>query len=223
VPNGYDTFVQAAAIVSGDPSDHSSLDLAALSSLVVSNREALQMVRTGLTQRCVAPPHYATNSYGAFSSNLLTQLPGLKSIAHTLAAEGRLAELENRPADAARSYVVCIRFGNEISRGGPMISRLVGIACENIGYQPLLRVLPELGSQQWADVAAKLEDIRLASVSWDEACQAERAHVRAVVPMPHHSLVAWWTIQPAKRKGQEKDNRVVAQLSLRSTELALRC
>ena len=71
------------------------------------------------------------------SPGCMNQLAGLKRLVQLLAAEGRLREMDNRLADAAQSYVDAIRFGNEMSRGGFVINRLVGIACEAIGYTPL--------------------------------------------------------------------------------------
>ena len=51
-----------------------------------------------------------TNNSGA-----LGDLASLKSLARVLAEEGRLAEMENRYSDAARSYLDASRFGNEMS------------------------------------------------------------------------------------------------------------
>jgi len=52
--------------------------------------------------------------------------------------------MENRPADATRSYVGAIRLGIETSRGGLIMDRLVGIACEGVGSIRLVELLPKL-------------------------------------------------------------------------------
>ena len=74
-----------------------------------------------------------------------------------MAAEGRLREIENRPADAARSYTDAIRFGNEMSRGGLLITRMVGIAIEGMGCQHLANVMPRLGREDARIVLGGLE------------------------------------------------------------------
>jgi hypothetical protein len=151
-----------------------------------------------------------------------SELASLKRLAFLLIAEGRLAEKENHPADAARSYVDCIRFGNELSRGGLMINRLVGIACEAIGYRPLLSVLPTLSAEEMAEVARRLDEIRRASVPWEEVWRAERRYVGRITRIPFASALATPLLWSSKRKAQQKDSRMVAQLSLLITELALR-
>src|SRR5438270_12491601 len=127
-PNGYDDFVKAGQAVLGTVWDFPTLDRDSLDALVSTNAEALGLLRLGLTRQCSMPTDSAlTNDAGRIS-----QLADMKQLVELLAAEGRLREIENRPADAARSYTDAIRFGNEMSRGGFLINRLVGIACESI-------------------------------------------------------------------------------------------
>jgi len=76
-------------------------------------------------------------------SGLGPELARLKVLARLLTDEGQLAEMENRYADAAQSYLDTIRLGNEMSRGGFIINRLVGIACEAIGDTPLSKTCAE--------------------------------------------------------------------------------
>ncbi len=51
-----------------------------------------------------------------------------------------------------------------MSRGGFIINRLVGIACEAIGDTPLTKLAPKLDSQEARPVIAELEQIDLARV-----------------------------------------------------------
>src|ERR1035437_9481334 len=109
-PNGYDDFIKAGEAVLGDVSDWPVLDHDSLRDLVSTNAEPLRLLRLGLTRQCVMPTDSAlTNNY-----NLLI---GMRRLAELLAAEGRLKEMENRPAEAAPSYVDALRYGNEMSRG----------------------------------------------------------------------------------------------------------
>jgi len=120
---------------------------------MLTNAEPLRLVRLGLTRACSFPTDSAITDF----SSALGDLGNLKRLVQLLVAEGRLAEIESQPADAARSYLDAIRFGNEISRGGFMINRLVGVACETIGGSPLARLAPGLNCDQSRTVIAELE------------------------------------------------------------------
>ncbi len=95
---------------------------------MLKNSEALKLVRTGLTQ-CVR----CRWTSSAPNPTYFTNLAVLKRLAHAITAEGRLAELENRPGEAAEAYLNVIRLGYAISRGGLIIDSLVGIAVRAIG------------------------------------------------------------------------------------------
>src|SRR5437667_8984647 len=135
--------------------------------------------------------------------------------------------MENRPADAAHTYTDAIRFGNEISRGGLLIHRLVGIACQASGGGPLSKLAPLLSCEQARPLVAELEKIDEARAPWDEVLQSERIFVReqlrasSVSPLSY--VTAWWMTRPAKKKAEDKNNKSVAHLRLLITELALRC
>lgn len=132
-PNGYDDFMKAAGLLTGDVSNASALDHDSLRALMSTNSESLRLLRLGLTRGCSMP----TDSAMTNMSGLLSDLANSKSLVRLFEEQGRLAEMENRYRDAAHSYVDAIRFGNEIGRGGFIINRLVGIACEMIGEHPL--------------------------------------------------------------------------------------
>src|SRR5262249_5698551 len=140
------------------------LDHDELRSFVVTNSEALRLLRVGLTRRCSVPTDSAIANFATTSGDLMA----LKSLARLLSAEGRLAEMENRPADAARSYIDSIRLGSEMSRGGFMINRLVGIACEGVGSIPLVKLVPKLMCEQARPLVAELEQIDGGTVAWRE-------------------------------------------------------
>src|SRR5689334_4036344 len=131
-PNGYDDLLRAGQFITGKIDDAPDLDHDKLHALVATNAEALRLLRVGLSHPCAAP----TEAQIANFANVSRDLISLKSLARLLSAEGRLAEMEDRPADSARSYLDAIRLGNEMSRGGLMMNRLVGIACEGVGSVP---------------------------------------------------------------------------------------
>jgi len=126
--------------------------------------QPLRRLRLGLTRRCAVPTDSALTNFKAMTSGL----DDMKLLAYLLAAEGRLAEMESRPADAALSYADTIHFGNEISRGGFIINRLMGIACEAIGFNRLVKVRTQLNPGQAKAAIAKLEKINGERVTWEE-------------------------------------------------------
>ena len=154
-PNGYDDLVRAGAAVRGSVRDFQTLDQAGLRDLVSTNAEALRLLRVGLARQCVMPMGSFLTNFAGMSRHW----GDMRGLVQLLAAEGRLREIDNRPADAARSYTDAIRFGNEMSRGGFLIARLNGITCEAIGCRALASVVPKLGREDARTVLEELERV----------------------------------------------------------------
>jgi len=220
-PNGYDDFRTAAAQLVGDPGNASTLDHDSLQALVSTNAESLRLVRLGLSRQCALP----ADSAMANVPGMLSQLADEKRLAQLLAAEGRLAEMDNRAADAARSYVDAIRFGNEISRGGFIIVRLVGVACEAIGQQPLTKLAPKLNPAEARQVMIDLEKVDQMGVTWAEILRNENRFAHYQLGKGLNPFV-WVVTRPqawrARRVAETRHKRIVAHLRLLTLELALR-
>jgi hypothetical protein len=107
-------------------------------------------------------------------SNVSRELTGWKSLVKLLVAEGQLAELEDGPPDAAQSYVDAIQFGIEISRGGLIIHRMMGIGCEGFGGSALAKLVPKLTCDQARPLVSRLEKIDETSITWEETSRNER-------------------------------------------------
>jgi hypothetical protein len=220
-PNGYDDLLRAGQVVAGKLDDINGLDHDGLRALVTINAEALSLLRVGLTRHCAIP----TEAQIANFANISVDLIGLKSLAKVLWAEGRLAETENRPADAARSYVDAIRLGTEMSRGGLMMNRLVGIACEGLGGARLVNLVPKLTCDQMRSVIAELEQIDNSTVTWREVLANENRFVRAQTgsyPNPIKLLSDLWQARSMRKASQERHDLAAAHLRLLTMELALR-
>jgi hypothetical protein len=220
-PNGYDDFLKASVALSGDVNNARTLEHDDLRALVSTNAESLRLLRLGLTRDCCLPTESAmTNLTG-----VLADLSNLKSVARLLEEEGRLAELENRNGDAAHSYVDVIRLGNEISRGGFVINRLVGIACEAIGATPLAKLVPKLKPDEARSAIAELQRMDEARVTWAEVQRNEDRFTRYQLSKQFNPITwvmtrlqGWRSIQRAKMK----HNKVIAHERLLLVELALR-
>jgi hypothetical protein len=223
-PNGYVDFFKAAALVTGDIL--SATNRENIQAALSANAEPLRLIRLGITRRCQMPMDSVALTNAASTVN---RLGDMKRLCQLLIMEGRLRELENQPGNAARSYADAISFGNEISRGGMLITRLVGIACETMGCRALAKVLPQIDGEDARLVVAELEGVDGGRVTWAEVMQDERYHCRLQLG-PRVNPILWvvYWIQTrfpnqAVRQGATKQILITTQERLLTGELALRC
>ncbi len=174
-PNGCDDFATAGALVQRDL-DYQILPEPDLRQLVSTNAMALKKLRAGLDHECRVRMEYSAD----FSKEFMATVVGNKALAWALMAEGRLAEMEHRTNEAARSYLDAIRLGHESARGGLLIHHLVGIACESMGAQKLAALVPALEAQECRAVIGQLESIAAKRESSDDTLRLERAWSRRV-------------------------------------------
>jgi hypothetical protein len=150
----------------------------------------------------------------------------LYRLANLLEAEGRLREIDQRLADALESYIDSLRLGNEMSRGGFVIHRLVGCACEADACIQLSRLAPTLGPKEARWLIAELERIDSATVPWDEVRRNEygfhQYHVRNGLNLITTAKVRWQG-RREMNQAEMRHNTLVAHLRLLAAELALRC
>jgi hypothetical protein len=106
----------------------------------------------------------------------------MKRLAQAFTAEGKLAEMENRPADAAKSYLDAVHFGNEATRGGVLIDQMVGMAVESIGTSHLINLADRLGAKSCRETAVALETLDSQRQTWDEVMQQENDWSRRTFP-----------------------------------------
>jgi hypothetical protein len=176
VPNGYDDFVAGAMKVSGNPTDFGQMSREQLAVLVSNNTEALRLFKRGVGEECLVPLHEFKND-----SNFTQQshLMEFRTVAQLIGAEGRLAELEGRTNDAARIYLNGIRFGQENCRGGLLITRMVGIACERVAMARLEALPDYLDTQNCRAVAQALESISEKEEPAQESVRQEETWMRS--------------------------------------------
>jgi hypothetical protein len=134
--------------------------------------------------------------------------------------------MQNRNADAAHSYLDAIRFGNEMSRGGFLINRLVGVSCEAIGGSPLAKLVPILKPDEARSVITALEKVDSARVTWEEVRRNENRFSRYQL-RKGYNLITWattrWPRWRSMHKDETKHRIIMAHERLLAAELALRC
>jgi hypothetical protein len=225
-PNGYEDFQRAIAARRGDPPDvqnaSSVQDVSPqdLRSYLEKNREALELVRLGLSRECRVPVEYSQ----AYAARLLPELSGFKGLTILLRAEGLLAEKENRLSDAAKSYLDAMRFAHELSRGGVQISALVGIACEAIGMNPLQQLRSSLKADDCQKTARALEQVILKQEDFKTILTREKAWGRRAAgwTYPMQYLFTARLMKPAHDKLQQKLKDRETRRKLLMTELSIR-
>lgn len=181
-PNGYIDFLKAGKSVVAMPllaNSPSAWKLEELRDLVSQNVEPLRLVHLGLSRECRVTTDFSTNA-ATYLGRHMPELASLKELCRVLTAEGRLAELEDRRSDAARSYLDAIRFGQESARGGLMIDKLVGLACEARAEDSLRGLINSLDAKQCREVIEGLELIRRRSESAENVLEQEKFYFRHV-------------------------------------------
>jgi hypothetical protein len=173
-PNGYDDFVKAGEMVKGNVVDYDKMGKEELAALVATNAEALKLLRLGLSRECREPTDFSQD----YIDKRVPEFTSFKQLVVLVCAEGRLAELDGHTNDAVDDYLDGIRFGVEFSRGGLLIAKLVGIACENIAMSSLQSLIKSLDADKCRDVAQALQTIDAREEPITETLQNEKLWVR---------------------------------------------
>lgn len=152
-PNGYDEIVRAGTSISNNFKAYKTMRLPQLRLLLGTNARAIAQGHAALKLDCRMhlewPPGSASNDAAAAPSNL----------ADAFAAEGLLAEMENRTQDALKDYLDIVRLGNQSSRGGFAADSLRGVAIEARGADLLQRLSIILDAKSCSEIAKTLQSV----------------------------------------------------------------
>jgi hypothetical protein len=166
-PNGYDDLLAAGQMLPFVEPDVPEMELRLL---IEENAGAFLLARAGLSKECQVPLQFSQE----WIHDHLPNLANLKKLAQAFAAEGTIAEADQRWGDAAGSYLDAVRLGNEIRRGGLLIDLLVGIACEAIGLSRIEKIVTELGPEQCRELVQALEKMDREKESFSAISKRER-------------------------------------------------
>jgi len=173
-PNGYDDFIAAKDVLVGDPYKQPRDDAPALQSYLNSNEESLRLIRLGLTRDSMINVHL-DNLY--FKRHMKDMVP-LKKLSFLLELEGRLAELGQRTNDAAESFLDMVKFSHQAFRGGPIIDRTIGLACEVTAIRAMGRIISSLNAERSRKLIEALEQIESRREPVEDTLQNERLWAR---------------------------------------------
>jgi len=169
-PNAFDDYVSAGELAkaAGGSKDASQegADEKTQRAVVTACGPALARLRQGFEKEFRNP------SVRSFAT-LLPQLARFRDLARLLVIEGSLAEREGRLADAADSYLDALRLGDDISRGGPLLNRIVGIAVEDLAVPALSCLLPRLDCGTAERVLSCLLDLANRAVPYAETVEEQ--------------------------------------------------
>ncbi|MFZ1071980.1 MAG: hypothetical protein WAO21_00955 [Verrucomicrobiia bacterium] len=220
-PNGYEDLVKAGEMADKNTGDYYEMKLEELRALVAKNSDALQAARTSLQEDCAVP----IQSSESYMSRHLTELADYKRLAQAFVAEGRLAEMENRPGDAAKSFLDEIRLGNKSDHGGILIDELVSTAIEAMGVANLQKLVDQLDAKSCREAAATLETLDAQGQSWQQVLQQERDWSRRAYPGVRYELVRLMSrisSNKAIQKAGEKFNNQQMEMRQLTVDLAAR-
>lgn len=215
--NGYADLVAAGQLVSPCSGDFDSATLEQLREITATNVAALALARAGLSNECRVPLQFTE----AYITNHLSDLTALKRLAQAFAAEGRLAEMVNRPEAAARSGLDTIHLGIEAGRGGTLMDALVGMAIETLGTSQLQKLADQLDAKSCRETAAALETFDARRQTWAEVMLQENTWSRLTFPGIRHEIARLLhgkslakTFQQAQQKFEE-DQLATRQLAIK--------
>jgi hypothetical protein len=190
-PNGYDDFVKAENLLRdrGTVTNASTATEQELAALVATNAEALRMARMGLSRECRMPHNYSTN-YEVYLDQLNSQLSLFRQVAFNFRAAGSLAIDRGQTNDAIEDFLDAIRFGDQFCRGGLMMPKLTGMACEAIGGFGLQHLANSLDSPNCRKIAKSLEELDAREPSAKEFVQQEQEFKREVTSLSQRAMLA---------------------------------
>jgi len=163
-PNGYDDFVKAGQMVTGNFASSEQFSETKLRALLTKYAEAIALGKLGLTRECRIPIQYSATYYQSHIADAVS----MRHLAQALCGEGNLAEMENRPSDAFKSYLDCIRLGNQSARGGLLLDKMIGLAIEGFGSRSIQKMTNQVSLPDCREAIQTLEALEINTESADD-------------------------------------------------------
>ncbi len=167
-PNAYDYYLKANQQSVGNPiSQPGKPTPAQMIAALPPNLPALKTFREGMAYPFLNPPMRSFNVP-------LTDMASFRNLARLLLLEGRVYDLQGNYGGAAQAYLDCLRLGQDVPRGGVLITFLVGIACEAIGRRDLWDLTEKLSAADARAAAKRLEELNRNRYPFAQTMQEEK-------------------------------------------------
>ncbi len=166
VPNAFDTFREAAELISGPLQGSNALPAAVATA---TNQPALERFRTGLKQQILVPlPEPPARPPTA----------GFKSLSTLLELEAEAFKRRGAWTNAASTYLEAIRFARMLETG-VLIDLMVGLAIEKWAWADLGRLAGRLDPGERARVLAEIESLQKQREPFEAVLAREKSWARA--------------------------------------------
>ena len=185
-PNAYDVFVAAGEAVVDPKAVNAALtpfsaprpgarvfSPAEQQALVRANAGVLKAVRGGFAQPFQAPPADDPGDR-ANAERKIEAVGRFRTLARLLVLEGQVKAGRGDADAAANCYLDAVRLGHTLPRGGAIIERLSGIACQATGRAYLWPAVDSLSAPGARAAARRLEAIRARSVPFADTLVQEK-------------------------------------------------
>lgn len=190
VPNAYDTVAMAAESMKPLPNDYdSSQDTQALNVYLNSNADAFQLIERALKQDYLIP----LDSFETMG-DVVDDASHVRATARLMFVQARLAELENRSADAADALAESIVLSHRSANGGLLIHELVSVASQRRALEGLMQLAPKLSTGQRIRLLKTLQAELAGEPSIDDLVQSALDRERAMVMREHGRIFGTWMI-----------------------------
>lgn len=230
-PNGFDFYVQAAALTAQPnppvdfATDPNSSNISAAAGAIrygIARREAWHKAATPGWAKFKAAQRadsYAPDN--VYDAKALTNYGHLRQLARDKNAETRLFAMRGANDEAMDSALDCVEMGFDVAHGGGLIPRLVCAAIVAVGLSPASesdakgQQLPEqLSGPQARAAAARLENLMKNYPSWDAALR--RGRIEALAELKHGFERDNWRASDAFFADYSAQNEGVVQRSQRN-------
>jgi len=145
---------------------------AEVESLVQKNANALGVVRAGLLHQYRHPP---VRSFDHKSE----ELSGMMNLAHLFVLEAQMKKARSNWTAASQSYLDVIHLGEDLSRGSPIIGRLVSLAVSAMGIMRLAEIIDQLSADDAKNASRVVQQTMGRRVPMTETLQEEKWMVQA--------------------------------------------
>jgi hypothetical protein len=176
-PNAFDLYLKAGEKLAQNDDVSLAIDspknrkrtftLAEKEALIAQNAEALSLVQEGLKLPYVEPRKLDPNA-------LFPYYAKFRATSRLIRLEGDMLGERGDYPGSMNAYLDGIQYGQQTSRGGALISRLVSIACQAIDRRPVWNAMEKWDAATLKAGAKRMETITSSHVPFSENLTTEK-------------------------------------------------